>query len=106
MEPALRLLAWLWALPLVADSQRFTPELSLTVLRSLVAQARHIASNLSLYTSPNTHLMAEALALFVVGTVLPELEAAASWREQGRTLLEREIVTQIGDDGVYREASL
>src|SRR5262249_11035876 len=37
MEPALRLLAWLWALPLVADSQRFTPELSLTVLRSLVA---------------------------------------------------------------------
>src|SRR5262249_46711127 len=37
---------------------------------------------------------------------LPELEAAASWREQGRTLLEREIVTQIGDDGVYREASL
>jgi hypothetical protein len=106
IEPAFRLLAWLWALPLVLDVPRFTPELCATVLRSLVAQARHVAANLSTYTSPNTHLLAEALALFVVGTVLPELEAAAGWRAQGLAILEQELAVQVGDDGVYREASL
>src|SRR5262249_61867290 len=75
-------------------------------LRSCVAQARHIASTLSRYPSPNTHLMGEALALFVVGTALAELEAAPGWQELGRRILEREILTQVDDDGVYREASL
>jgi hypothetical protein len=106
LEPALRLLSWLWALPLVLDAPRFTPELCAGVMRSLVAQARHIAANLSVYTSPNTHLIAEGLALFVLGTVLPELDDAATWRALGRAILEREIVVQVGDDGVYREASL
>jgi hypothetical protein len=104
-EPAFRLLAWLWALPLVLHTPRFTPDLCVRVLRSLVAQTRHIASNLSIYSSPNTHLLAEALALFVVGLALPELGAAASWRERGGAILEREIKTQVGADGFYREAS-
>ena len=104
-EPAFRLLAWLWALPLVLHTPRFTPELCLRVLRSLVAQARHIARTLSIYSSPNTHLLAEALALFVIGVVLPELRQAAEWRARGRAILEREIEQQVGDDGFYREAS-
>jgi hypothetical protein len=106
IEPALRVLSWLWALPLVLHSSRLTPERCGAILRSLVAQTRHVADNLSTYTSPNTHLMAEALALFVVGTLLPELECAGAWREQGRAILEREITVQVGEDGVYREASL
>jgi heparinase II/III-like protein len=105
MEPALRVLGWLWALPLVVHAPRFTPDLCLRVLRSLVAQARHVAANLSTYSSPNTHLLAEALALFVVGTALPELEVAAEWRNRARTILEREIDVQVGEDGFYREAS-
>lgn len=105
IEPALRLLAWLWTLPLVLHAPRFTPDLCVRVLRSLVAQARHIAANLSTYSSPNTHLLAEALGLFVVSTALPELEAASEWRNRGRAILEREIDTQVGEDGFYREAS-
>ncbi|HEY7517069.1 MAG TPA: alginate lyase family protein [Methylomirabilota bacterium] len=104
-EPAFRVLAWLWSLPLVLDAPAFTPDLCLRVLRSLVAQTRHIAGHLSIYSSPNTHLLIEALTLFVVGTVLRELHAAAAWREQGRAILEREIETQVRDDGFYREAS-
>jgi hypothetical protein len=104
-EPAFRLLAWLWALPLALHAPRFTPELCLRVLRALVAQARYIAGNLSIYSSPNTHLLAEALALFVVGVALPELREAAAWRQRGRAILEREIETQVGEDGFYREAS-
>jgi uncharacterized heparinase superfamily protein len=107
IEPALRVLSWLWTLPIVlTSSERFTPACCGTILRSLVVQTRHVADNLSTYTSPNTHLIAEALALFIVGTVLPELESASAWREQGRAILEREITVQVGEDGVYREASL
>jgi hypothetical protein len=106
IEPALRLLTWLWTLPLIADAPGFSPEAGGAVLRSVLAQARHVAANLSTYTAPNTHLIAEALALFVVGTVLPGLEPSTRWQEQGRAILEREIVAQVGDDGVYREASL
>src|SRR5438132_11582045 len=58
IEPALRILAWLWALPLVLDAPELTPELCAAVLRSLVAQARHVAANLPTYTAPNTHLLA------------------------------------------------
>jgi hypothetical protein len=104
-EPAFRVLTWLWTLPLVLEAPCFTPELCLRVLRSLVSHTRHIANHLSIYSSPNTHLLIEALALFIVGTVLPELDAAAKWRECGRRILEREIETQVFDDGLYREAS-
>ena len=104
-EPAFRMLTWLWTLPLVLEAPCFTPELCLRVLRSLVSQARHIANHLSIYSSPNTHLLVEALALFIIGTVLPELDTAAKWRECGRQILEREIQTQVFDDGLYREAS-
>lgn len=104
-EPAFRVLAWLWTLPLVLDAPCFTPELCLRVLHSLVAQTRHVANHLSIYSSPNTHLLVEALVLFVVGLVLPELGAAARWRERGRAILEREIEVQVRDDGFYREAS-
>jgi hypothetical protein len=104
-EPSARILAWLWALPLVLDSARFSPEFCLRMLRALVSQARHVAANLSVYSSPNTHLLFEALALFVAGTALPDLAAATAWQERGRTILEREITAQVGDDGFYREAS-
>jgi hypothetical protein len=104
-EPAFRVLTWLWTLPLVIHAPSFTPDLCLRVLRSLVAQTRHVANHLSTYSSPNTHLLVEALTLFVVGTVLPELKAAAAWRERGRAILEREIELQVRDDGLYREAS-
>src|SRR5262249_51808206 len=106
LEPARRVVTWLWVLPLVLGSPRFTPSLCASIVRSLVAQARHVGQNLSLYSSPNTHLVAEALGLFVVGTVLPELDAASGWRERGRALLEEAIALHVDDDGVYREASL
>src|ERR671919_121156 len=41
LELALRLLSWLWTLPIVLGTARFTPTLCTAVLRSLVAQERH-----------------------------------------------------------------
>src|SRR5204863_7936264 len=62
-------------------------------------QLAHVERNLSYYFSPNTHLLGEALALYVAGSALPDLAASARRRALGRTILLDEIGRQIGADG-------
>jgi hypothetical protein len=68
-------------------------------------QLTHVERNLSYYFSPNTHLTGEALALYVVGTALPELAASARWAATGRRILLDEIDRQIDSDGGHAERS-
>src|SRR5687768_13162287 len=68
-------------------------------------QLTHVERNLSYYFSPNTHLTGEALALYVVGTALPELAASARWAATGRRILLDEIDRQIDPDGGHAERS-
>ena len=68
-------------------------------------QLTHVERNLSYYFSPNTHLTGEALALYVVGTALPELAASARWVATGRRILLDEIDRQIDADGGHAERS-
>jgi hypothetical protein len=50
-------------------------------------------------------LTGEALALYVVGTALPELARSRRWTETGRRILVREIDRQIHRDGGHVEGS-
>ena len=59
----------------------------------------------SRFSSANNHLVAEALGLFVAGTLVPDLEKAAVWVRHGRLVLEAEALKQILDDGVGVEQS-
>ena len=68
-------------------------------------QLTHVERNLSYYFSPNTHLTGEALALYVVGTALPELAASARWEALGKRILLDEIDRQIDPDGGHAERS-
>jgi hypothetical protein len=72
---------------------------------ALARQLEHVEHNLSYYFSPNTHLTGEALALYVVGTALPELAAAPRWAALGRRILIDEIDRQILLDGGHAERS-
>ncbi len=69
-------------------------------------QMGHMARNLSYYFSPNTHLLGEALALYVVGQSLPELASSARWTDLGRRILLEQIDRQIEPDGGHAERSL
>jgi hypothetical protein len=73
------------------------------MVASLYQHGRHIERYLSTYFSPNTHLTGEALGLFYLGLLLPELGRARHWRAIGQGILEREITRQVLDDGVYFE---
>jgi hypothetical protein len=106
LELGFRSLSWLWALNFFADesSDDRTPW-TVDLLLGLNRQLGHIERNLSFYFSPNTHLLGEALALYVTGRALPELAASARRAALGRRILVDEIGRQIEDDGGHVERS-
>jgi hypothetical protein len=59
----------------------------------------------SKYSSANNHLVAEAAALFILGSLMPELPGAERWRKYGERSIERAAVDQIAPDGAGREQS-
>ena len=103
LELAFRSISWCWALHFFRHSPALTPTLYAKILGSLDLHARHIARYLSTYFSPNTHLTGEALGLFYVGTVFPELRLANRWRELGSSILLEQLDRHVRPDGVYFE---
>lgn len=105
LEVAMRSLSWCWALCLFRDASPLTPERFQTLLGALQRHAAFIERYQSRYFAPNTHLTVEALALYVIGTILPELQGATRWRELGRRLLLEQLPIHVPSDGVYFEQS-
>ncbi|HKQ61352.1 MAG TPA: heparinase II/III family protein, partial [Candidatus Polarisedimenticolaceae bacterium] len=105
LEAALRMIAWSWALFLFAPAAEFSPQFRAVVLKWISIHAAHVARYLSYYFSPNTHLTGEALGLFYVGVLFPELPEARHWSALGSRILDEQSARQILDDGVYFEQS-
>lgn len=103
LEVAFRTISWLWALHFFRRSAHLTPALFLRLSKFLYLNGRHLETYLSTYFSPNTHLTGESLGLYYLGTLLPELRAAARWRETGRRILLDELGRHVRPDGVYFE---
>ena len=107
LELAMRAMSWLWALELFvpgAGDHDQDPWL-VDLLLALDRQVAHVEHNLSRYFSPNTHLSGEALALYVAGLALPELQASARRVELGREILLQEAARQVRADGGHVELS-
>jgi Heparinase II/III-like protein/Heparinase II/III N-terminus len=111
LELAFRSLSWLWALNFFVEGpdnpehiDDATPWL-VDLLVALDRQLAHVERNLSHYFSPNTHLLGEALALYVAGRALPELAASQRRASTGRRILLQEIDRQIAVDGGHCERS-
>ncbi len=114
LELALRSLSWIWALECfvepndpaggaeaIDDGHPWIVDL----LLGLDRQLQLVEQNLSTYFSPNTHLLGEALALYVAGRTLPELRRAPAWSALGRRVLVDELARQIAPDGGHVERS-
>src|SRR5205807_8897936 len=96
LELGFRSLSWLWALNLFVDQTVDDPSpWTVDLLVALDRQLGHIERNLSYYFSPNTHLLGEAVALYVGGRVVPELAASPRRAALGRQILVNEIDRQI-----------
>jgi hypothetical protein len=106
LELALRSLSWIWALHFFSAEQ--APDdarpWSIDLMVALDRQLRLVERNLSRYFSPNTHLLGEALALYVAGRTLP-LRRSPRWADLGGRVLVGEIDRQINPDGGHAELS-
>jgi hypothetical protein len=106
LELSFRSLSWIWALNFFADpSSADRSPWTVDLLAGLDRQLTHVEHNLSYYFSPNTHLLGEALALYVSGRSVPELAGSGRRAAVGRRVLVTEMDRQIGADGGHSERS-
>jgi hypothetical protein len=106
LELGFRSLSWLWALAFFSgDSSRDEQPWIVDLLLAIDRQLTQVERNLSYYFSPNTHLLGEALALYVAGRSLPELRRSPNREALGRRVLLAEIGRQIAPDGGHCELS-
>lgn len=105
LEVAFRCLSWLWLYFLLEGTPAMTPEFRQQWLRAMALSGRHIELYLSTYFSPNTHLLGEAVALYFIGTLCPELRSSLRWKRRGWEIVLRESERQVRPDGFYFEQS-
>jgi len=106
LEVAFRSLSWLWVEKVLHDSAPLPPAFRGDLTRGLFVNGRYIEKYLSVYFSPNTHLLGEAVALFFIGTLYPQLPGAERWKERGWKIILDAAERQVRDDGVYFEQAL
>jgi hypothetical protein len=105
LEIGVRALSWLWTLFLLLPSPHLDDAAAQRIGDSLFAQLEHVHRYTSQFSSPNTHLIGEAAALFIAGLVFRDRKRAAAWMRHGAALLVREADRQILPDGVQGELS-
>jgi len=99
LEVAVRVINWVFSYNLFLDSKYLDNELNYKILNSLYQQGRYIIRNLSFFSSPYNHLIGEATAIFILGTLFPEFQEASQWKITGWQILESEIEKQFFGDG-------
>ena len=106
LEVAFRSISWLWVYFLLVDTPVLPSGFRADWLRSLAVSGRHIERYLSTYFSPNTHLLGEAVALFFIGTLCPEIPTSRHWQHKGWEIVQQEAVRQVRADGLHFEQAI
>jgi hypothetical protein len=105
LEVAFRAIAWTWTSFLLEGTPAATPLLQRRLTAAIARSGWFLSRFLSTYFSPNTHLLGEGAALFLIGVRYPGLRQAAKWRETGWRIVLEAARTQVRDDGFYFEQS-
>ena len=103
LEVAFRALSWIWVYHLIGA--HLDAGIRARLLTGLFRHARHLEFNLSVYFSPNTHLMGEAVALHALGTLFPSFPGAGRWRAEGARVVAEAMDRQVRADGTHFEQS-
>lgn len=103
LEVAFRALSWLWLDHWLGD--RFSPAFYSRFRDSLYQHGCHLESNLSVYFSPNTHLLGEAVALHALGCLFDGEARAHRWQHRGAAVTLQEMERQVRPDGSHFEQS-
>jgi uncharacterized heparinase superfamily protein len=107
MEIALRAVNWVWILRTLEPDFPIAASLRHQILASLQSHARHVSMTLegTPYLRSN-HYLSDMLGLLVLGAVLAGDDRTPKWLGYARRAFEREIRTQVHEDGMSFEASV
>ena len=106
MEVALRAMNLLGAFALFLRAPQMDELVLKEILQLFDQHGAHIKRNLEFSNiATSNHYLADITGLLWIGVMLPELEAAAEWREFGLRELLRELDKQTLPDGADYEAS-
>jgi Heparinase II/III-like protein/Heparinase II/III N-terminus len=103
LEVAFRALSWIWVYHLAGSEM--PDSFTRRFLTELYRHGRHLAENLSIYFSPNTHLLGEAVALHALGTLFPAFREARQWQRRGAEVIQAQLGFQVKPDGSHFEQS-
>ena len=103
LEVAFRALSWIWIYHLTAEAM--SADFRRRFLTALYRHGHHLAENLSVYFSPNTHLLGEAVALHALGVLFPAFPESKRWHVRGASLVEAQLAFQVRLDGSHFEQS-
>ena len=105
LEVAFRAHSWLWTAFLLegtAADAAFERDLA----RELERAGWYIERFMSTYFAPNTHLLGEAVVLFLIALRYPDFAAAERWRDRGWRIVREEARRQVRSDGLHFEQSI
>ncbi|HKO99721.1 MAG TPA: alginate lyase family protein [Pyrinomonadaceae bacterium] len=106
MEVALRAINLLGAFEVFKRSSLVDESQLSQVLTCLGQHGTFIRENLEFsYVATSNHYLSDVVGLVWLGIMLPELEAAASWRDFGLRQMLREMDKQVLEDGADFESS-
>jgi len=106
LEVAERIISWALLYPRIADQVARDEDFRRRWLDSIYLHLTRIVGKLSLYSSANNHLLGELVGLFVGSSCFDFWPECSAWRSLAQKLLEREILLQVGEDGVNREQAM
>jgi len=106
-EISFRIMAWCWGLYGFAASQESTPERNERLIQMIAVSGWRIEANLSYAISQhNNHSISEALGLYTIGLLFPQIKRSDVWKNKGRKWLERFVFDLIEEDGSFSQQSV
>jgi len=105
IELGMRLIAWAWVRRLLDgwDGVEDLFERNEQALDQLYWHQTYLASFISVGSSANNHVIAEAAGRLVGSCAFPWFDESARWREEARAVLEAQLARNTFDSGVNRE---
>ena len=103
LEVAFRALSWIWVDHLVGDA--LDSGIRQRLRNGLYRHGVYLERNLSIYFSPNTHLLGEAVALHALGAIYPQWPRSTRWKALGGRLVREQMDKQVRNDGSHFEQS-
>ena len=105
-ETSFRVMAWCFGFYGFLHAEETSPARAATMLHMLALSGQRIEANLDYALSQqNNHGISEAVGLWTIGLLFPELKDANRWRKLGRKALIDQARTLIYDDGSFAQHS-